>query len=265
MNDRNRVTALDQLKRLTRNVTQRSVERLYEWTGQIPPQHQAAAQEAQSSHLTPIRALHLARYPHASVQVLLAQNPATHGIALTELSRADAPEVRGAIAAHPHCPAHTLHVLALDPIPSVARVACLHPSTPVSALEQAAGKPEQFPLILAAIAQHPQAPSDLLLRLSGRVHSEVSQAVARHPGAPPAALAALARNGEEDTLMALAARTDLGVELQQQLAGPDRRRCRRSCSAIRRRLLKSSCRVQTPFRAPSGGASLYTPTCLRKP
>ncbi|MCD0164779.1 hypothetical protein [Deinococcus sp. 12RED42] len=218
MSERNPLGALSQLKSLTRAVTERSVERLHEWTGTVPPQHRADADLAATISLTVEQADRLARTAHPTVQRLLAERTELAPSTLRLLALAESSDVHLMTAMHPQCPPDVLTTLALHPTTAVARAACLHAAVPTATLAQVAARTDTSPLVLAAIAQHPRTAPEVLEQLASRPHTEVLRSVARHPACPDAALALLARHTDEELLVGLAQRTALPDKVQATLA-----------------------------------------------
>ncbi|MGM9320859.1 hypothetical protein [Deinococcus aquaticus] len=218
MSERNPLGALSQLKSLTRAVTERSVERLHEWTGTVPPQHRADADLAATISLTVEQADRLARTAHPTVQRLLAERTDLAPSTLRLLALAESGDVQLVTATNPQCPPDVLTTLALHSTVPIARAACLHAAVPTATLAQVAARTDTSPLVLAAIAQHPRTAPEVLEQLASRPQTEVLRCVARHPACPDAALVLLARHTDEELLVGLAQRTALPDKVQAALA-----------------------------------------------
>lgn len=133
------------------------------------------------------------------------------------------------LADNPRTPAPVLHRLSDSRFASVRAGVAANPSTPVATLEVLAAcelhASDCNRFVLAALANNPRTPQDVLLLLAQSGSPEVRSNVARNQGSGEAVLREVAQRGK-DAAWLVARRDDLTLELIVELAAYPHRKVR---------------------------------------
>jgi hypothetical protein len=152
---------------------------------------EVTAAVAQNTVLAPAELAELSQHPNLQVRLAVAGNPNSHGTILEQLAEDSTEEVRARVAASENATPSTLLRLAEDPAEQVRQKVTENGHSSIEVLKRLAQ--DEDPAILAGLANHPQATSDLLAGLSGSKSLLVKTAVAKNVRTPIAGLLAIAK------------------------------------------------------------------------